>query len=239
MPRVISAAEFITIERPALSWVVPSYVPKPGLVLLLGEPKVGKSYLGLQLGLSVATGGPFLGQPTTAQPVLYLQFDTSETVWHQRLAALQGHGVALPPLLYMVHPDDQPSRMNLLLLEYQQWLAAVLETCNPSLIILDVLRECHNADEQDSTAMKSVGDILMQLFHGRTLVLIHHTHKLLAKDGPPNPVNASRGSSYISGKADTIWLLHNNQLAIESRFHKAERHRTQRLPSGLFLITPS
>ena len=236
MPRVITASDFCTVERPSLSWIVPSYVPRPGLVLLLGEPKVGKSYLGLQLGLAVAAGGNFLGQPVLSQPVLYLQFDTSETVWRQRLLSLQSHDVVLPPHLYMVHPDDQPSRMNLLTHECQAWIQQTLDACNPSMIILDVLRECHNADEQDSTAMKTVGDILMGLFQGRTLVLIHHTHKLYSNDGPPNPVNASRGSSYITGKADAIWLLHNNLLAIESRFHRSDRYRVSRLDSGLFRI---
>src|SRR5690242_9493179 len=106
MTRVLSASQYVDAPRPQLSWLVPSYIPHPGLVLLIGEPKAGKSFLGLQLAMLVASGQPFLGQPIAASPVLYLQFDTSETVWRQRLDHLRSEGVRLPDNLFFVHPDD-------------------------------------------------------------------------------------------------------------------------------------
>ena len=236
MTRVLNASEYVSVPRPHLSWLVPSYVPYPGLVLLIGEPKAGKSFLGLQVALHVASGLPFLGQPVDAAPVLYLQFDTSETVWRERLSQLRSSGVELPPNLFLVHPDDQPSRVNILSYETQTMLKEAVEACNPKLVVVDVLRECHNADEQDSTAMKTVGDQIMTLFAGRTILLIHHTHKLYETYGTPSPINAARGSSYTTGKADAIWLLHNNTLAIASRFHHDERRVVQRKANGLWNI---
>lgn len=236
MARVLSAEEYISVPRPSLSWLIPTYVPYPGLVLLIGEPKAGKSFLGLQVALHVASGLPFLGQPTVAAPVLYLQFDTSETVWRQRLGQLRDSGVSLPSNLFMIHPDDQPTRTNVLTYETQETIKSALEACNPKLVVVDVLRECHNADEQDSTSMKQVGDQLMSLFAGRSLMLIHHTVKLYESYGTPSPINAARGSSYITGKADAIWLLHNNCLAIASRFHHDERKSARRQPNGLWAI---
>lgn len=236
MTRVLSVSEYISVPRPSLSWLVPSYVPYPGLVLLIGEPKTGKSFLGLQVALHVASGIPFLGQPVDAAPVLYLQFDTSETVWRERLNQLRLSGVTLPSNLYLVHPDDQPSRTNILSFESQSMIRDALAACNPKLVVVDVLRECHNEDEQDSTAMKTVGDQLMTLFAGRTILLIHHTHKLHETYGSPSPVNAARGSSYTTGKADAIWLLHNSELVVASRFHHDERRRLQRRANGLWNI---
>lgn len=237
MTRVLSAAEYITVPRPSLSWLVPSYVPYPGLVLLIGEPKAGKSFLGLQVALHVASGTPFLGQPVSSASVLYLQFDTSETVWRQRLDQLRASGVSLPQNLYLLHPDDQPTRVNILSHESQTVIKEALALCNPKLVVVDVLRECHNADEQDSTAMKLVGDQIMTLFAGRTILLIHHTHKLYESYGTPSPINAARGSSYTTGKADAIWLLHNNVLSIESRFHHAEKKVVRRKPNGLWELS--
>lgn len=237
MARVVSANSYIDVPRPSLSWLVPSYVPSPGLVLLIGEPKAGKSFLGLQVALSVAGGTPFLGQPVASAPVLYLQFDTSETVWRERLSHLRSSGVTLPNNLFMIHPDDQPTRTNVLTHETQAMLKSALEACNPKLVVVDVLRECHSADEQDSTSMKQVGDQLMTLFAGRTILLIHHTVKLYENYGTPSPINAARGSSYITGKADAIWLLHNNVLAIASRFHKDERRSCRRNSTGLWDIS--
>lgn len=237
MARVLSASEYISVPRPQLSWLVPSYVPFPGLVLLIGEPKAGKSFLGLQVALHVAQGRSFLEQPVSAASVLYLQFDTSETVWRQRLDQLRAGGVALPSNLFLLHPDDQPTRVNILSLESQAVIRSALEACNPKLVVVDVLRECHNADEQDSTAMKQVGDQLMTLFAGRTILLIHHTHKLYESYGTPSPINAARGSSYTTGKADAIWLLHNNVLSIASRFHHDEKRAVRRKPNGLWDIS--
>jgi RecA-family ATPase len=206
-------------------------------VLLIGGPKAGKSFLGLQLAIHVASGIPFLGQPVVESSVLYLQFDASETVWRQRLTELRQEGVVLPENLHFVHPDDQPTHVNVLTPASQDLILGAVERCNPKLVVVDVLRECHNADEQDSTAMKTIGDILMTLFRGRTLLLIHHTHKLYESNGIPNPVNAARGSSYITGKADAIWLLHNKALAISSRFHHDERRPCSQLPNGFWQIT--
>jgi RecA-family ATPase len=236
MTRVVTANEYITLPRPQLDWLVPSYIPHPGVVLILGEPKAGKSFLALQVGLHIAGGLPFIQRPVVQAPVLYLQFDTSETVWRQRLAQLQASGVTLPNNFYMLHPDDQPTHINILTHETQSIIRQALDACQPKLVIVDVLRECHNEDEQDSTSMKRVGDQLMQLFYGRTLLLIHHTHKLYESYGPPSPINAARGSSYITGKADAIWLLHNNILSIASRFHHDERHHVKRKTNGLWEI---
>lgn len=234
MARALTATQYIEVSRPRLTWLIPSYVPKPGLVLLIGEPKAGKSFLGLQVALHVASGKPFLEQPIAATSVLYLQFDTSETVWRLRLKDLRTSGVALPDNLFLLHPEDQPTRANILSSETQNVILDLIAACNPSMVVVDVLRECHNADEQDSTAMKLVGDTLMTLFAGRTLVLVHHTHKLNEQYGKPNPVNAARGSSYISGKADAIWLLHNKELQIASRFHHDEKWHLQRQQNGLW-----
>jgi RecA-family ATPase len=234
MPRVLSATQYCDVPRPQLSWIIPSYVPKPGLVLLIGEPKAGKSFLGLQVALSVSQGKPFLKQPTVAASVLYLQLDTSETVWRRRLSDLRSGGVVLPDNLFFLHPDDQPPYVNILSPSSCTLIREAIAVCNPALIVVDVLRECHNADEQDSTAMKVVGDTLMSLATGRTLMLIHHTHKLYESYGTPNPVNAARGSSYISGKADAIWLLNNKKLQIASRFHHDESHELQRQSCGLW-----
>jgi hypothetical protein len=184
----------------------------------------------------VAGGIPFLGQRVDAASVLYLQLDTSETVWRQRLKDLRTAGVSLPPNLHFVHPEDQPTRCNILSTPTQEFFIEALAACNPALVVLDVLREAHNAEENDSSAMKLVGDMLMTIFRGRTLLLIHHTHKLYESYGKPNPINAARGSSYITGKADAIWLLHAGELAIASRFHHDERRPCSRLDNGLWHV---
>lgn len=235
MVRTVPLSDYVTLERPSLDWLVPDFLPKPGMLLLLGEPFAGKSFLALQLGLALAQGGLFLHRKCRQSRVLYLQFDPSELVWRDRILSIQKAGVNMGGPLFMVHPDDNQRHMHILLLEHQRFLQECLDAAKPEVVIIDVLREIHSCDEQDSTQMKQVGDALMQLFHGYTLVLIHHTRKF-DSEKPIEVINSSRGSSYMTGKADATWLIHQNKLYTISRFASPSTHSMERLPCGLWRV---
>jgi RecA-family ATPase len=205
------------------------------MLLLLGEPFAGKSFLALQLGLSLAQGGTFMHKRCVQSRVLYLQFDPSEMVWRDRILSIQQAGVQLDGPLFMTHPDDSPRVMNILTGESQRFLAGSLEAARPDVVIIDVLREIHSADEQDSTQMKQVGDAIMQIFHGKTLVILHHTRKF-DSEKPIEVINSSRGSSYLTGKADATWLIHKNNLHTVSRFASPQVHPMERLACGLWRV---
>lgn len=233
--RAVTVTDYTTLERPSLNWLIPGYLPKPGMLLLLGEPFAGKSYLAFQLALTLAQGKLFLHKRCHPSRVLYLQFDPSELVWRDRIISIQKAGVDMTGPIYMVHPDDNQRNMHILALEHQRFLRDCLEASKPDVVIIDVLREIHSCDEQDSTQMKQVGDALMQVFHGYTLILIHHTRKQ-DNEKPIEVINSSRGSSYITGKADATWLIHQSRLHIVSRFGPYETHNMERLPCGLWRV---
>ena len=76
------------MTRPSLNWVIHKLLPRPGLTILMGPPKLGKTFLALGIALAVVHGEPFLGQKTVPGRVLYLQLDSSEAVWRERLKDL-------------------------------------------------------------------------------------------------------------------------------------------------------
>ena len=236
MVRTVPLDDYVKLERPSLNWLIPGYLPKPGMLLLLGEPFAGKSFLAFQLGLMLAQGGMFLHKKCHQSRVLYLQFDPSELIWRDRILSIQHAGVNLSGPLFMVHPDDNPRSMHILTGEHQRFLQDCLTAAQPEVVIIDVLREIHNCDEQDSTQMKQVGDALMQIFHGYSLVILHHTRKF-DSEKPIEVINSSRGSSYMAGKADATWLIHQSKLHIVSRFASPSTHVMERLqPSGLWRV---
>ena len=49
-----------------------------GLTLIAGLPKIGKSWMILQLGMAIAKGEPFLGKQTEKCEVLYYCLDDAE-----------------------------------------------------------------------------------------------------------------------------------------------------------------
>ena len=207
----MTAQEYAETERPDLDFLWAGMIPRLSMVVLEGAPKVGKTFLALQIAKAIAEGSDFGGRPCVQARVLYLILE-DEPSWHDRLKKLLKAGYTLPPNLFIPDPfrSDKPFVQHILAPETQRWLKGCLDETDPELVIIDPLREIHSCDEQDSTAMKVMGDALVTTFHGRTMVILHHTKKYEPdpeNPRPPNPILAGRGSSYLSGKASTIWLL--------------------------------
>jgi len=200
----------------------------------MGPPKQGKSFLALQVALAVAQGRDFLGQKSVPGTVWYLQLDTSEAIWRARIQRLDEGGEDMTGPVLLAHPADIPRPYNISTMAFQAFVRDALKECDPVLVIVDVLRKVHSADENDSTEMKRVFDILGELFEGRSLFLVHHTKKIKEDTENPDPNNVSRGSSFITGDADALWLLFNRKLKIVSRFDEDLMYRAERLPSGLW-----
>ncbi len=141
--------------------------------------------------------------------------------------------------LYFIHPTDKIPTANLNDPAcYEYFLDIINEVC-PDVVVFDVLREFHNADENESTQMKVVGDNLSNLCDGLGIILVHHTRKGLdypGRTGPIRNVEASRGSNYIVGKADSTWLIHDGSLQVESNFAEAKKFKLARHKNGLWLI---
>ena len=221
--RLITLDEYITMPRPDIYWLVKEMVPKPSFILVIGAPKSGKSTLALQLASCVAKGAAFMGRPVMhTSKTIYIQFDMSEFEWRYVLTQMQNGGAELAlSSITTFHPDEPLTPMNILDRGKYQMLTDAVAMCpEANIVVLDVLREMHDGDEDNSGVMKIVGDALMQLVKGRTLILLHHTRKL-----PPDvdlsaidPVQEARGSSYLAGKAGAVWLVHDNSLIEKGRF---------------------
>ena len=235
MVRLVGLNEYADLPREDVAWIIEDLIPQPGIVLLVGDPKQGKSFLALQIALAIAQGAKqFMGKKVRQGTVLYVMFE-SEFAWRKRMLELRQAAISLDGPLYMVHPEDQPPRVNILTSTSYVFLRDAIAKSNPNLVILDVLRELHSGDENDALQMKVVGDALSTLCHGRGLLLLHHPRKSM--DGAPrtsNPVQAARGSSYLTGKVESIWLMHEGYLHIESRLTGKQRIRMIQGPNGLW-----
>ena len=178
MTRLLTTEQYLQTPRPQLNWIVDQQLPYPGILLIEGPPKVGKSFLAFDLLRCVSQGKPFLGWKTHKRTCLYLQFDTSELIWRQRLDKMKSSGLELSGDLYTVHPEDMILPFNISNLQHQHWLRNLVRDSNCDVFCIDVFREIHNSDENDSTQMKIVGDILVNIFKTKTLILVHHSKKI-------------------------------------------------------------
>lgn len=233
--RIVNYSEFIDTPRSNVEWIVDQLIPRPGMVELMGPPKAGKTFITTDLALAVAQGKPFFGRQTKQSRVLYLQLDTSEHIMRDRGQRLRRAGYDITaPLLGMIHPEDAMRPVNIMLQAGADYVKQALAIQNPALCIIDTLRECHQEDENESTAMKLVMDRLEQLFIGRSLFLVHHINKIPEEVERPDPVRSSRGSSYITGKVDAFWMLYKQHLSITSRWDE-HTYRVKQSASGMFI----
>ncbi len=81
---ILSADAIMATEWPEPTWAVPGLLPV-GLTILAGRPKVGKSWLALQIAHAVAAGGHALGQRVEAGPVLYLALEDTPRRLQERM----------------------------------------------------------------------------------------------------------------------------------------------------------
>lgn len=214
--RCLSFEQFQKTKRPGVKWLVHGLIPKPGRFLLVGLPKVGKSNLALQIALAVSQGRPFLGAQVEKGRVLFLQFDATDFEWKDRFDTLKEAGVDISGDNLVVAPEHMQLPFNTQNLQHQVWLQGLLESVNPDLVVIDVLRELHSADEDSSTEMKNACTPLFDILRPYSALILHHTTKL--QEGQDyDPIKAARGSGYISGAVSAIGLLHNKKLRVKSR----------------------
>jgi predicted Zn-ribbon and HTH transcriptional regulator len=195
-----TAAELLRMEFPDPVWCVSGILPE-GLTILAGKPKIGKSWMALNLAVAVASGGVFLGESVDPAQVLYFALeDTPRRLKDRLLSVLSGDPA--PERLYFYTGLPQLDDGGLVLLE-----AEIIKR-KPKLVIIDTLQRirgvhkgnstAYQVDYEEIAALKQIADR-----HGVALVLIHHLKKAAEVD----PLDMVSGSVGISGAADAVWVL--------------------------------
>lgn len=89
-PQTLTGVDLDCTEFPQPTFVIPGLVPE-GTTILAGKPKVGKSLLTYNLGLSVAVGQRALGViPVNQGEVLYLALEETPGRLKAKIAKMRG-----------------------------------------------------------------------------------------------------------------------------------------------------
>ncbi len=83
-----SGLQAIADDVPEITHIVEGVVRAQSKTAIIGKWKVAKSFFAIQLGISIASGTEFLGFKTTASNVLYINFEISKEMLHQRIQDL-------------------------------------------------------------------------------------------------------------------------------------------------------
>lgn len=192
----ISCEEIMTQPLNPIEFFVDNLITQ-GLFILAGAPKIGKSWLALDICLSIAKGEQVLSSSTIQGTALYLCLEDSKIRIQNRLYEMT---------------DDPAEQLHFALLANtigggleQQIEAFLAEHRDTKIIIIDTLQKIRGpsdssyaADYQELSVLKAIADR-----HSVAIVLIHHLRKTKDSD----PFNMISGTTGLSGCVDGSFVL--------------------------------
>ncbi len=197
----MSAAELMNTDIKPVEFIVNGLLPV-GLNILASPPKYGKSFMCMDLALSVASGRDFLGYTTNKNPVLYLALEDRYDRLKERIEKLL---------------DNEPAPENMILSTDSATLDTgfieQLEECinrqNIKLIIVDTFikvrgvakrnESAYTVDSREAGTIKKFADQ-----HGVSILLVTHTRKGIDMNDPFSNITGTYG---IAGAADDMIVL--------------------------------
>lgn len=219
--RPLNIAHMLRHPPPPLDHVLPGLLAET-VGLVVGPGAVSKTMLTLQIAIAMATGTPLLGGlvggaglygPKPERVVLVLAEESATVVWHRlhAIASVQLSSTGIDSeeaakLLsenLVIHAMAGSDQVNLLgaSLERTQ-VGELLQRAvdGARLVILDPVRDFHNADENDTTAMKAFARHIASYATstGAAWLLVHHTSRAAGVQGYGGTADASRGSTALT-----------------------------------------
>jgi hypothetical protein len=229
-PRKLS--DIMTEDTPT-DFVIEGLLRAGGTTILIGEPKLGKSQMSLDLALAVSRGEAFAGLATKKGRVIYYALEDGEDIVRDRVKSRGLTG--LDEDLYIGTTPPVVEDSTALLEEH-------IDLFQPSMVIIDTLRAMSvstGKSENEASFADSIYRIAkVARDRGVAAIIVHHTVK--ATTG--NPITDARGTSAIAGAVDVVAGLYRRdevmKLAWRGRFGSGELTLSQ-YPNGSFSYYPS
>jgi hypothetical protein len=198
----VQRASQLSSIGPQTQWLVQDLWSDQAVGILGGEPKCCKSFLALDVAVSVASGAACLRQFPVRRsgPVLLFPAEDSLAVVRQRLEGIAA-AAQVPfdslPLEVITAPSLRLDTAADCLR-----LSDTVQELRPILLILDPLIRLHRVDENDATQIAGLLSYLRELQRQFALavMLVHHARK---DSHASRPGQALRGSSELHGWGDS------------------------------------
>ncbi len=186
------------------SWIIDGVLPDaPGLAILYSAPNVGKTYLVIDMALTIATGRTeWFGHKVKGGKVLYLCGEGNKSFFSRIKCWMQENDEEEPENIRFIYEKklfnfDQQT-------DYDEFIKCLETRCseeNPKLVIVDTMNlymsRDENSTEETSCFLKSLKTFCSKF--NCTVLLVHHTG--LKED------RRERGSSTIRGSVDSSIML--------------------------------
>lgn len=184
-------------DRPQPTYLVDGFLPAGALAELIGDSESLKSFLAIDLGMSIAAHKhDFFGlRVVTGGPVLYIAAEGAGSFQFRLRAwgAANDVDVTTLPFFTIASP------INLRDVGFQLELQAIVADVKPVLVIVDTLHRCIPGAEENSS--RDLGEVVgfatqLQADSGAAVLFLHHPPK-------GDPAGRGRGSGALYYAADT------------------------------------
>jgi hypothetical protein len=200
----ITAGVLLTKENPPARWAVPALLHE-GVILLAGKPKLGKSWMALDLCVAVATGSVALGTKRVEQgDALYLGLEDNERRLQRRLRKL-------------LRCNSRPQRLEVAWswpraneggIEGLDWWLEEHPECR--LVVIDTLSRFKPRStsagrrtqyDEDRAAVDPLAPLASE--HNTAVLLVHHLREMESDD----PLDMITGSVGLTSGVDGALVL--------------------------------
>lgn len=197
MLTVVDGETLMDMKLPPTKFCVETLLPQ-GISILGGAPKIGKSWLVLDLCVRIAKGDAIWNLPTQKGATLYLCLEDPLNRIQQRLCMLTDE---VPENAYFATAagtlaDGLCEQIRNFVSEHPDTVLVAIDTFQ--IIRASNTDTSYANDYDDVRQMKQLADELEI-----SILLVHH----LRKQGDSDPLNKISGTTGISGAMDAIFVL--------------------------------
>jgi KaiC/GvpD/RAD55 family RecA-like ATPase len=194
--RLLSLEDLAALPPPR--WLVKGLLPQNALAALYGMPGVGKSFLAVDLAMSVGSGVGWQGRRVEEGTVVYVAAEGHAGMRKRTQAWRAVHQVEGTLPFYVID-----SAVNLTVdADVDVLLAEVRALGQLAMVVIDTLNRCSaGAEENSATEMGRFvrGCDRIREATGATVLVVHHSGK--------EPGRGMRGSTALLGAMDSVLAL--------------------------------
>ena len=195
--------EFVKCNQEPPDWIIEEVIYKGSTSALVGPPKLGKSFLALDLAKEVAMGGQFFNKRAIEGKVVYVNCELHDGVLGKRLQ----------PLLGSLKQCGKEGNFQVISVGSKRPMGEFMDELGKclrediGLVILDPLYKLMDGDESDYQEIQEVTGLFddFTAATGACILYVHHTPK--GSQSGKSIVDCAAGSGVLSRHFSSCILL--------------------------------